>query len=271
MNKRIVCLCTLTPPAPDTSKSEQVFSIFESARKFNKENQLVGIFLVIEDVLMQILEGESSAIANVIYRINRDPRVSDASVILNTSIDKTAFTRWNLKLLSENCEAHTEYVRKLLPLIQKDLSTKTNLDAIRLHKIFGEFEASPPAPEAGIDEKKPNFNDCLLTMKSWPRPTQLRLTAGLMKICPLLIGQTVTYQRLNELALFEHSDELDRHLEQLKNANALQIIPAQPPNNLHSFEEHQLKQSTKSGGNRFSQALKQFISGQGLKGVAQRD
>ncbi|MDO3386125.1 BLUF domain-containing protein [Gilvimarinus sp. SDUM040013] len=265
MDKRIACLCTIKPSDTNTSHSEQVFSIFDSARIHNKENGIVGAFLVADDTLMQILEGESSALANVLYRVNRDPRIADVSVIVNINIEKRAFSRWSLKLLSEQCAPHVEYLQKVHQLIHEDASFTSNLDTIRYHKIF--FHTDNTRSTAPLENtEKSGFEGTLLSMTSWPRPTQLRLTAELMKVCQLLIGHTVEYQRLVTLAIFNSRGELDSCLEKLQEVNAVSVIKAKEPNNLHSIETHQKRKQTSTGGSRFSQALKQFISGQGIKG-----
>ncbi|MDO6747007.1 BLUF domain-containing protein [Gilvimarinus sp. 1_MG-2023] len=266
--KRIACLCTITEPEDHTSHSENVFYIFDSARKFNKEQNIVGTFLVLNNVLLQILEGEPSGLANVVYRVNRDPRISNVAVILNTAIETPSFTRWSIKLLSEQCAAHRTYLQKIHSLINEKSLLKTNEDRIRYNKIFQSILSENIKQNQTPEEDSytsTSFNNTLLGMSSWPRPTQLRVNAGLMKICPLLIGHTIEYKKLLELELFNSAQELNSYLQQLREAKALTIIQTQDPSNLHSFEAHQNKNQQTPRPGRFSQALKNFISGQGMR------
>ena len=122
-------------------------------------------------------------------------------------------------------------------------------------------EEKPPVMN---DSAAPVFTNSLLSMKSWPRPTALRIDARLMKICPLLIHKTVAYDRLKGLNLFSQNDELDRRLLQLHNVNALQITPqaqATPARPIQTAVRPAAKNQ-----HSFSQALRHFIAQRRAKG-----
>lgn len=262
MSKRIACLSTLVPPDSDKSYSEQVFEIFDAARRYNKEHDIVGVFIVYQDTLLTIFEGAGNELAQVIYRSNRDSRIRQFSVIVNQDVAETKFTRWNLKLIHDNCEAHRDYLGKVHRLLEQKLKLGSPTDRLRYEKMMSlQCDTTP----AVIDESStPVFANSLLSMKSWPRPTALRMDAGLMKICPLLIHKTVAYDRLKGLKLFSQIDELDRRLLQLHNVNALQVTPqTQPaaPRPIQSASRSALKSQ-----HSFSQALRQFISQRRNKG-----
>ncbi len=262
MAKRIACLSSIVQTASGISYSEQVYQIFDSARRYNKEHDIVGIFLVYQDTLLQIFEGNGKELAQVIYRTNRDPRLTQISVIVNQDIESLKFTRWNLKLIHDSSAAHSDYLIKINRLLQPALRLSSTLDKLRYEKLLTRDDTEKPniLPDMG----RPNFANTLLSMKSWPRPTALRMDAGLMKICPLLIHKTVSYARLKDLQLFAENEELDQHLLQLHKINALQVTQQEAPPKPHPL--HPPKRAKPKNNSSFSQALRQFISQHRTKG-----
>ncbi|UTF60109.1 BLUF domain-containing protein [Gilvimarinus sp. DA14] len=262
MAKRIACLSSILSPEKVISYSEQVYQIFDSARRYNKEHAIVGIFLVYQDTLLQIFEGDGNELAQVIYRTNRDPRLTQISVIANQEITTLKFTRWNLKLIHDTSAAHSEYLDKINRLLQPNLRLSSTLDKIRYEKLIARDNTEQ---NEKFSDTPPSFSNTLLSMKSWPRPTALRMDAGLMKICPLLIHKTVAYDRLKELQIFAQNDELDRRLLQLHKINALQVTQQKSPGEPHRLKTASKPEAPKSSHS-FSQALRQFISQHRAKG-----
>tara|TARA_R110000850_G_scaffold219219_2_gene344804 strand:+ start:837 stop:1517 length:681 start_codon:yes stop_codon:yes gene_type:complete len=220
--KRIACLATLVKSAHKNHHSERVFSAFETARIFNKENNINGSFLIKDTITLQVLEGDSDALAKVIYRINRDPGITAVSIILNKEIKQPAFSRWSIKLLDDDPSHHTPYIKKMHALLQADLRFPSEADKEMFRYLFDFASEQPLHPSA--QHKKPcsetinheHFNHTTLSMKSWPCPTKLRLTAPLMKISSILIGHSVSYQRLVELQLFSSEAELQKNVAAVK-------------------------------------------------------
>ncbi|MDO3383961.1 BLUF domain-containing protein [Gilvimarinus algae] len=270
MLKRIACLSSIDGPDNNNRYSEQVFNTFDTARVYNKEHDIVGVFLVFKNILLQVAEGEANELAKVIYRINRDPRISDVSIIVNEHIEKPAFSRWSIKLLSENCDAHAQHLKKIENLLKGGLNLSGAIDSIRYHKLFNMGETSAPTSKQQIDshEQSAPFRDTVLSMPSWPRPTQLRLDAALMKLCPLLIKKHVPYQRLVSLNLFAHEQELTELLHRLQQARALEVIAVAEPDNLRILSSQRENKAPAPARGRFSQALRSFISNHRAKGIA---
>lgn len=270
--KRIACFATIKPSDEYQTYSEQVFSIYDSARRFNKEHGLLGVFVVHGQILLQILEGEPNTLAKALYRVNRDPRIKDISVILNKSFERPAFSRWSIKMIKGDGEAHREFLTRLKQIVAPYAVVRLPQDCERFRTLFGATNIAANnalTPDANTDQAL-RFRGHTLAMSAWPRPTQLRLSAPLMKLCQILIGHSVSYQKLWSMGLFESETELNRQLDALYQANALEVFRLGDPNNVHTLPEPSTLNGSGTGQapvsrSRFSQALKQFIQGQKSK------
>lgn len=274
MAKRIACLSTLKDEGSDQGYSEQVFSIFDSARLYNKENEIYGVFLVCGDVLLQVMEGASDKLANAIYRASRDPRVGDVSIIVNQAITKPVFSRWTIKLISERNAENAQYLETLRKLVEPLIKSCKDADRVRLAKIFhadSADEAASSTSDSAVQNTEntaPDFSGKVISMNSWPRPTDLRLTAPLMKLCPLLIGRKVSYDRLQAANIFENETLLYELLCQLHSVGSLIVNSRSNKASVSGIEDaRNARGDSSQNSNRFSQALRNFIQSHKAKGV----
>ncbi|UTA47956.1 BLUF domain-containing protein [Simiduia sp. 21SJ11W-1] len=268
MYKRIACLCSLTTSDSGASRSDAITEIFADFKKHNKDEKLVGVFLVCDDVLFQLLEGESARLGNVMYHLNRSPHTENASIIINADIPSPSFTRCTLKEIDKSIDAHRYYASRIYRAIAGQMPLPTGENKQRLDALFGETEQQ----DDDVLASSPSFKNKVLSMKSWPRPTQLRLDAALMKLCPLLIGREVAFNRLLDLNVLGNEQELVVNLEKLRAADALIVSARKPPDNLHHLpvkpaQEQATPPAENEGLGRFSSALKSFINNQRLKGA----
>lgn len=275
MIKRIACLATLLNDVEGSHYSELVFGAFESSRIYNKANNINGAFLVRDNSILQILEGEANNLANTMYRINRDSKISMNSIILNHEITSPIFTRWNIKLLNDGSITHHNYIKKLLEMILPDVAIRSSADQNQFNYIFeiganNTLQTQPAISTNNRSLKKLNthrFSNTTLFMKSWPSPTKLRLNAPLMKISSVLIGHNVDYQRLVDLQLFSSEQELQDTLALLEQAEALLITEKTTPENVAFINKIDTTTKPDKSSRRFSQALKKFIGSQRARGL----
>ncbi len=272
MIKRIACFCTIKPSEGSQTYAEQVFGIYDTARVFNKEHGIVGVFVVHGAVLLQVLEGDSNSIAKALYQVNRDPRVQDVSIILNHSYESPAFSRWSIKMIKGERDAHNDYMTRLKCLLAPHAALQSAQDHTRFQALFGATNLADNnvLTEATSTDDEPDFHNHTLAMTAWPRPTRLRLNAPLMRLCQILIGHTLPYQRLVALKLFESEAEMNEQLRALYRANALEVFKVGGNNNVESLTPNKtsatLSDAQPARERRFSQALKHFIQGQREKG-----
>lgn len=258
--RRIAFLATMPGDTNDSQYADRVYQLFESARIYNKAHDINGAFLVRDNNLLLIIEGKASDLAKVTYQMGRDPRIADLSVVINRDTPTALFNRWAIKLLNNGHDEHTTFLAKLQYALNSQLEIRAEADRARLAAFF----LTPPrhhnADTQPMASSAPSqrYQSMLLSMKSWPRPTQLRLTADLIKLCPLLIGHQVSYQRLLDLNIFASEEKLLEQLRLLDDVQALELSPLPANASLHKIGD-QTPVSSSSPSSTFSQALRRFI------------
>jgi len=75
-------------------------SILVDAREGNKRRGITGALVFVEDVFLQILEGDRDAVQRLMSSIEKDPRHSELHVISESEIDQPMFTAWKMAHLS---------------------------------------------------------------------------------------------------------------------------------------------------------------------------
>lgn len=83
-------------PADPAARMSCLVALLASARKFNADNDLSGYLTLVDDQFLQILEGETAALAEVMVRINRDSRNHDVIVREQRAIDGKMFDDWTM-------------------------------------------------------------------------------------------------------------------------------------------------------------------------------
>lgn len=268
MTRRIAFLASLPGNMDDSEYAERIYHLFDSARIYNKEHRIHGAFLVHHNTSFQVLEGESGELAKYVYRMSRDPRLSSVSVILNREIARPLFNRWTIKLLNEGHGDHAGFLEKLHDALKSQWLIQQEKDKSRLAEFFPSRnqENIHIAVPVAIADDGTRYRKMALSMKAWPRPTQLRLTADLIKLCPRLIGRKIGYQRLLDMELFSSEEKLVEQLQLLDHIHVLEISPAQQPASLPALQEHTAP-TTVSSGSLFSQALRKFIHARTDRGM----
>lgn len=270
MTRRIAFLATLPGETTDSQYAERIYHLFDSARIYNKEHHINGAFLVRHNTVFQILEGRAGEMAKYVYQIGRDPGISFVSVILNQEVARPLFNRWTIKLLNEGHGDHTEFLEKLHYSLKPQWLIQHEKDKSRLAEIFPNHlnERIRKKTPAVVGDYGSRYRQAALSMKSWPRPTQLRLTADLIKLCPRLIGKKIGYQRLLSMKLFLSEEKLLEQLRLLDHIKVLEVSPIHHSASLQSSQEQVVSPpATASSGSLFSQALRKFIHAKSDRGI----
>lgn len=75
----------ITPPSI-------IEDILTEAREFNKNNDITGILLYKDSAYFQILEGETTVLEHLIFRISKDYRHKLVTILYNEEIQERDFT-----------------------------------------------------------------------------------------------------------------------------------------------------------------------------------
>jgi hypothetical protein len=88
-------LCYISSAVKPFSRSELI-EILTKSRVNNARLGITGILLYKEGNIIQILEGEESAVRSLYAKIARDPRHKDAIVLLQGHEDEKQFPEWSM-------------------------------------------------------------------------------------------------------------------------------------------------------------------------------
>ena len=272
--KRIACISTLISQPDDGDASTQLMALYNSTRVYNREHDITGVFLVSESNCLQIMEGNSESLASAIYRIGREKRMSDLSVVMNCHTDVAEFSGWKIRFINDKADAHLDFITKLKATVADKIEAKSSADSARLERFFGRADASAERPierlaapsVVSLDSKAPkSYEDSVVSIASWPRPTQMRLTPELIRLCSNLIKRPAHFERILALQLCSSKATLSRYLASLDGLGLLRIHSSVSGPNLRVVDGSTAQpdmddEAVKKPSDRFSRVLRRFIA-----------
>jgi hypothetical protein len=92
----IIYTSTASLPADPVARTASLVALLASARKFNADHELSGYLTLVDNQFLQILEGETGPLADVMARIKLDSRNHNVVVREQTTIDGKMFEDWNM-------------------------------------------------------------------------------------------------------------------------------------------------------------------------------
>lgn len=263
--KRIACLNTLSITSEDPKASQQLVDIFNDARLYNKAQDIKGVILVAKDVVLQILEGDASTLGKALYKLSRDTHTQNASIIMNSQVDKPLFNSWRIKFFNQSNEKNEIYLKNIYQEIKQDLDITSDNDQARLDNFFN-FEEAPQSIDNLEISITGQFAGLELSLKAWPKPSQFKPTPDLLRLCTLLSKKPTGYDSLKAMGLTQSDRLLDEYLERLKGNGLLELkpMPSKNDSDFASKEPAPIKTGTDASqaesGDRFSNVLRKFIA-----------
>ena len=270
--KRIACLSTLTNLPAGESGSEQLIELYNSTRVYNREHDVTGVFLVSGAYLLQILEGDGQTLANLLYRFSRESLSQDVSVVYKTDISQPKFQNWSIRFVGIGDDKHREFLGKLHTLLAGQLQPRSAQDQLRLQSFFGDLPSpatAAPQPVTEAVEKNAvsapaklhsHYEKCLISLSRWPKPSQLKLSHELIKLCSRLVRKPMLYERLRALDICQSEAVL---VDYLRSLEALGILSAKrDTTNVRNIAASvpATAASPSPASARFSQVLRRFLS-----------
>jgi hypothetical protein len=98
---RLVYYSRQTLP-PDANLDSELAEIVAISQVNNREVNVTGLLLVVQDVFLQVLEGEPRAVQTTFGRILQDRRHACATVVSAGPVFQRAFGRWDMCLRTLN-------------------------------------------------------------------------------------------------------------------------------------------------------------------------
>ena len=81
---------------PESESENQIRGILETSLSNNQKDGITGLFLLIENRFVQLLEGEESAVLACMVRIEKDSRHKDVKVVLKRTTQSRTFPDWSM-------------------------------------------------------------------------------------------------------------------------------------------------------------------------------
>ena len=94
-----------------------LLDLLHYARAFNKIDNITGILMHRKGAFLQVLEGSSEDVGDLLSRILSDPRHNKIKIILDASVDRRLFSNWTM-----GCADFDKPELSLIPGIRTDLS-----------------------------------------------------------------------------------------------------------------------------------------------------
>ena len=106
-----------TSQALEQFNKRSLLDLLHDARAFNKIDNITGVLMHRKGNFLQIIEGESENVANLLTRLLSDPRHNKIKIIVDSSVDRRLFSNWTM-----GCADFDKPELSLIPGIRTDLS-----------------------------------------------------------------------------------------------------------------------------------------------------
>lgn len=77
-------------------REEDLSTVLKQSRRNNDKTGITGVMLYVRGSVIQVLEGEKEALDTLYQRIERDPRHTNVSPVLNRPITQRLFAAWSM-------------------------------------------------------------------------------------------------------------------------------------------------------------------------------
>jgi len=251
--KQIAYLSTFSLDAADMRFSAEMINILNASRQYNTAHDITGVIFVAGNFVLQILEGDSAELGALMYKITRDKRHHDVSIVLNRMVQARAFANWSMRFISEATELHERLLQRINAEFKCHFKVTNEMDRTRLAKMLKAANVAPDNARQAPSERT-SFDRQMLSMSAWPRPNQLRLTSDVIYLCTNLVGKEQSYESLKSEPMFSSNEHLNSRLTAIEGLGLLRRKHlAMEPGVSHVVANR--------GLDRFSSVLRKFIAG----------
>lgn len=251
---RLAYVSTMHSKPGGKSTSDQILTILNTSYSFNKNHGITGVLLIANTTIFEFLEGDNDILGQLFYRISRDKRHYDVSLIMNeTNIETRLFTRWTMRLLSVGVKSHYSALEKIIQSCGNCFDLKSEKDKHRFDIIFPQ-DLLDQSYTTKVDIDKPKidqpYTGVTLTLTKWPRPTDLKMTKELVDLCMRLRKNKETFNNLAQSGVYTTDEDLLKDLKKIDDLGLLkqeELKDTNSPKRIEHAEDH------------FSRALKKFL------------
>lgn len=253
---RLVYVSELKLSVEDPKYTRMLVNVLMKARIYNKSKSITSVLFVSDRTCIQVLEGDSNELGKLMFKVSRDDRHHNVKVLYNKKVSERLYGDWSMKLLTTDTSLYNESIVKFR-LSDEDGYTRVSPYS------NGIFVCAEPCKNERKEVKTSNsiglkkYTNMRISIKSWPKSSQLQLTNSSMRLCSLLMGKWVAFDELSRRLIFKSDIELSHNLEKL---DFLGILLVKPMSVVNLSLENTGRQQPESKPHRFSQLLKNFIA-----------
>jgi hypothetical protein len=106
-----------TSQALEQFNKRSLLDLLHYARSFNKIDNITGVLMHRKGNFLQVFEGESENVGDLLTRILNDPRHNKIKIIMDSCVDRRLFSNWTM-----GCADFDKPELSLIPGIRTDLS-----------------------------------------------------------------------------------------------------------------------------------------------------
>jgi len=81
---------------PQDQLTDELVAIVTTAKRMNSQFEITGALFYLNGLFMQVIEGESNRIAQLMHNIERDERHDSLRVLINEPVVERGFADWNM-------------------------------------------------------------------------------------------------------------------------------------------------------------------------------
>ena len=134
---------TSTFTGPDESLQSTIEEIVGNAKEYNPTIDVTGVMFVHKRRILQILEGEHSAVSGLMEKIARDPRHSQIHTLFDEPVTERGLSGWSMELidLDDNQQMELHDLKVITEAYKKVLKAETAA-VVDLYKTFAKVKRS---------------------------------------------------------------------------------------------------------------------------------
>ena len=117
-----------TSQATKELSKRNLLDLLHESRAFNKIDNITGVLLYKQGYFLQVLEGKTKVIDNLIERLIRDSRHKHFKIIQDNSIESRLFQNWRM-----GCADFDDPTLIFIPGISKDLNNLQVIQDLVIH------------------------------------------------------------------------------------------------------------------------------------------
>ena len=121
-----------TSQALEQFSKRSLLNLLHKARAFNTIDNITGVLMHRKGNFLQVIEGESENVGDLLTRVLSDPRHNQVEIISDSSVDRRFFSDWTM-----GCTDFDKPELSLIPGVRADLSDPQIIEdiIIRLPEI----------------------------------------------------------------------------------------------------------------------------------------